>query len=67
VAKVGLDGVFQEVRPDEHLIELVNRAGGRFPTSAISLNSDQFGRVTLAWWKRTAAWSGLARPKSPKE
>jgi hypothetical protein len=30
VAKVAIDGVFQEVRPDEHLIDLVNRAGGRF-------------------------------------
>jgi formate dehydrogenase major subunit len=31
VAKVAIDGVFQEVRPDEHLIDLVNRAGGSVP------------------------------------
>ncbi len=31
MAKVAIDGVFQEVRPDEHLIDLVNRAGGSVP------------------------------------
>jgi formate dehydrogenase major subunit len=31
VAKVAIDAVFQEVRPDEHLIDLINRAGGSVP------------------------------------
>jgi formate dehydrogenase major subunit len=31
VAKVAIDGVFQEVRPDEYLIDLINRAGGSIP------------------------------------
>ena len=31
MAKVAIDGVFQEVRPDEHLIDLINWAGGSVP------------------------------------
>ena len=31
MAEVAIDGVFQEVRPNEHLIDLVNRAGGSVP------------------------------------
>jgi formate dehydrogenase major subunit len=31
VAEVAIDGVFQEVRPDEHLIDLFSRAGGSVP------------------------------------
>ena len=31
MAKVAIDGVFQEVRPDEHLIDLFSRAGGSVP------------------------------------
>ena len=31
MAKVAIDGVFQEVRPDEYLIDLINRAGGSIP------------------------------------
>jgi formate dehydrogenase major subunit len=42
VAKVAIDAVFQEVRPDEHLIDLINRRAVPFPTSATTLNSDQF-------------------------
>jgi NADH dehydrogenase/NADH:ubiquinone oxidoreductase subunit G len=31
VAKVAIEGVFQEVRPDERLIDLINRAGASVP------------------------------------
>jgi hypothetical protein len=67
MVNVAIDGGIQEAQPDELLIDVIQRTGGRSRMSATTRNSARFRPVTHAWSKWTAAWSGLAQPWWPME
>jgi len=65
VVNVAIDGVVQEAQADELLIDLINRTDGSVPHVCYHPQLGLFRPVTRAWLKRTAVWSGPARPESP--
>jgi hypothetical protein len=51
MVNVAIDGGIQETQPDELLIDVIHRTGGRSRMSATTRNSAQFRPVTHAWSK----------------